>query len=1080
MKRLNYEWSVIKEKNYQACFLLLLVLCFTFCSTYTAHAEITQQKSVKGKVIGTDGYAVVGANVYEKGTTNGVITDVEGEFSIKVSSGNSILVFSYLGFLTQEIVVGNKTELNITMKEDSKQLDEVVVVGFGTQKKVNLTASVGMTDAKALESRPVQNVVQALQGIVPGLNITQSSGEVGANSSINIRGIATIGEGSSGSPLILIDGMEGDINNINPQDVESISVLRDASASSIYGSRAPFGVILVTTKSGKTGRPVINYNNSFRLDNPMNLPKLMDSYTFALYFNDAATNGSQTAWFNKDHLKRIQDFQNGTLGLSVPADANNQYWQNTFVTGNANVDWYDELYKNWVLSQEHNISVSGGNKDLSYYLSGNYLDKNGFINFGGDDYGRYTLSAKINAKLTNYISVNYSGRFVREDVDKPYYLDGNFYYALGRQCWPTQPVRDPNGYYFSSSGPNHAHLLSDGGRYSRTIDQIAQQVQVVITPTKDWKIFAEGNFRKKDYTQNETMLPLYNHDIAGNAYWYYKNTTSFVQEQSYIYNYLGTNIYSEYSKKLGEHSLKGLIGFQAEDGKEHFVSAKREGIVIPGYTTINTTTGVNPSGSTVPPVVAGTDKDWATVGFFGRINYDYKGRYLVEGNLRYDGSSRFRKDGRWKLFPSVSMGWNVARENFWKPLEDKVNTFKLRASYGSLGNQNTTNYYPTYQTMPLQTAGGTWLINGVKPNTANAPGLISSALSWERINTWNFGVDVGALNNRLTASFDYFNRYTLDMIGPAKELPAILGTTVPKFNNTDLKTYGFELEVAWNDRLRNGLGYGIRLSLSDSQTEITDYPNETGNLQYHYSGKKMGDIWGYRTIGIAKSQQEMNDHLATLPNGGQNKLGSQWAAGDIMYADLNKDGKIDNGANTINNHGDLEVIGNETPRYAFGVDLNTDWKGFDFRIFFQGVMKRDIFKTGLYYWGVYSDMWNSMGLTAHEDYFRLDENHPKGQNLDAFYPRPIFGNTKNLNTQSKYLQNAAYIRLKNIQVGYTLPATLSHKIALQKLRFFVSGENLWTGSKLTKVFDPETVDGGWGGNSYPLTSTLSFGLSANF
>jgi len=1083
MKEQNFKRYVIGENKSSTYFRLLLVCCLAFFSCYSVQAETLQQKTIKGKIVDIHGDAVIGANVSEKGTTNGVITDLDGQYSISVRTQNPVLKISYIGYLTQEVTIGNRTEINITLAEDTQQLDEVVVVGFGTQKKVNLTGAVGMTDSKTFDSRPVQNAVQALQGVVPGLNISQSSGEVGATSDINIRGIATIGDGSSGQPLILIDGMEGDINNVNPQDIENISVLKDASASSIYGSRAPFGVILITTKSGRVGRATINYSNNFRLDNPANLPKLMDSYKFALYFNDAAVNGGQTVWFKPEHVQRIQDYQNGTLKTTLPTDPGNPLlWANSFVLGNANTDWYDELYKKWVLSQEHNLSISGGKEDLSYYLSGNFLDKNGFINFGGDDYNRYTLSAKINARLTKFISVNYSSRFVREKTEKPYYLDSNFYYALGTQCWPTQPVTDPNGYFFSSSGPNHAHLLSDGGRYKRTTDQIAQQVQVVLAPLDGWKIFAEGNFRKRDFNQNVYQLPLYNHDVNGDSYWYYRNTTSFVEEQAYTYNYLGTNIYTEYRKSLGDHNLKGLLGFQAEEGKEHHIKAKREGIMIAGLPTLNTTSGTNTSGSAVPPVVYGQDKEWATVGFFGRVNYDYKGRYLLEGNLRYDGSSRFRGDDRWKLFPSFSMGWNIAREDFWKPIEDKVNTLKFRASYGSLGNQNTTEWYPTYMTMPVKMAEGTWLLNGVKPNIANAPGLISSRLSWEKINTWNFGADVGALNNRLTASFDYFVRKTLDMIGPAKELPAILGTGVPKFNNTDLKTYGFELQIAWNDRLKNGLGYGVRFSLSDSQTEITSYPNETGNLdpKLYRDNMKMGEIWGYRTAGIAKTQEEMDNHLAKLPNGGQNKLGSQWGAGDIMFVDLNGDGKIDDGANTFSNHGDLEIIGNSTPRYAFGLDMNADWKGFDFRIFFQGIMKRDIFKSRHYFWGVYSDMWSSMGLTEHEDYFRGDENHPLGQNLDSFYPRPLFGNTKNLQTQTKYLQKASYIRLKNIQLGYTLPKSVIRKIAIQKLRVFVSAENLWTGTGLTKIFDPETVDGGWNGNSYPLTSTVSFGLNVNF
>ena len=454
----------------------------------------------------------------------------------------------------------------------------------------------------------------------------------------------------------------------------------------------------------------------------------------------------------------------------------------------------------------------------------------------------------------------------------------------------------------------------------------------------------------------------------------------------------------------------------------------------------------------------------------------------MEANLRYDGTSRFRSDNRWKLFPSFSIGWNIAQESFWSSLAEYIGTLKLRGSYGELGNQNTSSWYPTYQLMDVKASDGAWLVNGAKPNTATVPGLVSSSMTWERVNTWNIGLDFGMLNNRLTGSFDYYNRKTLDMIGPAPELPVTLGTGVPQTNNTDLNTYGFELSIAWNDRLNNGLGYGAKFLLSDSQTEITRYPNETGNLNTYRTGMKMGEIWGYTTVGIAKSQEEMDAYLASLPNGGQNTLGNQWGAGDIMYVDINGDGKVDGGANTLDDHGDLSIIGNNRPRFQFGLDLNADYKGFDMRLFFQGVMKRDYFQGSYYFWGANNSIWNSTCMEPHLDYFREDADHPLGQNLDSYFPRPVFYSTRNQHTQTRYLQNAAYIRLKNIQLGYTLPNSLTDKLKISKLRFYVSGENLWTGTKLIDVFDPETIDGGWenNGNAYPLSKTISVGLSLNF
>ena len=429
----------------------------------------------------------------------------------------------------------------------------------------------------------------------------------------------------------------------------------------------------------------------------------------------------------------------------------------------------------------------------------------------------------------------------------------------------------------------------------------------------------------------------------------------------------------------------------------------------------------------------------------------------------------------------------MAKENFWTDWEEYVGMLKLRGSYGELGNQNTENWYPTYQVMTVTASNGDWLMNGLKPNTAAVPALVSSAMTWERIRTWNVGLDVSALNSRLSASVDVYQRKTLDMIGPAPELPVVLGTDVPQTNNTDLRTYGWELSIGWNDRLECGLGYSATFLLSDSQTEITRYPNETGTLNtdvnasaedmIYRKGMKLGEIWGYETLGIAKTQEEMDAHLASLPNGGQDAIGSRWTAGDIMYKDLNGDGKIDSGASTENDHGDLTVIGNNTPRYQFGLDLNMDYKGFDLRLFFQGVMKRDYFQNSFYFWGAGSTVWESTCMIPHLDYFRADPDHVLGQNLDAYFANPDFSSDKNRQTQSRYLQNAAYIRLKNVQLGYTLPEHITKKFLVSKLRVYVSGENLWTGTSIFGTFDPETIDGGWDGSVYPLSKTISVGLS---
>ena len=453
---------------------------------------------------------------------------------------------------------------------------------------------------------------------------------------------------------------------------------------------------------------------------------------------------------------------------------------------------------------------------------------------------------------------------------------------------------------------------------------------------------------------------------------------------------------------------------------------------------------------------------------------------LLEVNLRYDGTSRFREDQRWKWFPSFSAGWNIAQEDFWSDWTDYVNVLKLRASYGTLGNQNTSSWYPTYLTMPVETASGGWLINGVKPNTADGPGIISSTMTWETIKSLDFGFDISALQNRLNVNFGWYRRQTLDMIGPAPELPGILGTAVPKTNNTDLETKGIELTIGWKDQLPNGLAYQVAFNLSDDRTKITNYPNDTYDLNKYYTGQTIGEIWGYETIGIAKTQEEMDNHLASLPNGGQNSLGSQWEAGDIMYKDLNGDGTINNGAYTKDDHGDLKVIGNNTPRFRFGLSLGAQWKNFDIYAFFQGTMKRDYWEGSYNFWGYGDWIWRSVAFEEHMDYFRNDPDHLLGENLDAYYPRPVDGTDKNHQTQTRYLQNAAYIRLKNLSVGYTLPSHIMSRIGISKFRVFLSGENLWTGTQLSSIFDPEQLGGGTGSIGYPLSKTISAGVNVNF
>ena len=1083
----NLKVYAMKKQRFFEELRLKVCVTLAVCMALLLNAPSlgAQNSTIKVKGVVNDAMGpVIGASIVEKGNTgNGTITDIDGNFSLNVSS-NSTLIVSFVGYKAQEIPVAGKTFFTIDLKEDNEMLEEVVVVGFATQKKVNLTGSVGTATAKDIEARPVANAVQALQGVIPGLNISNSGngGELNATKSIDVRGTGTVGKDasgnafSSGSPLILIDGMEGDLNSINPQDIESISVLKDAAASSIYGSRAPFGVVLVTTKSGKSGRAQINYNMNMRYSTPIKMPDMANSYEFVNLFDDAEYNGSGKHLYTDEYRQFVYDFMTGESDDYIWGNGSGGKWNYDYSANNVN--WLKEYYRNTAPSQEHNVSVSGGSDKMTYYLSANYMTQEGFMRYGTEDYDRYTITAKISAQLTKALKVDYSNRWVRTDYERPTYMNDDFYNHILRRARPVRAVYDPNGYLMSDI--NYIGVMRDGGRHNEQKDAMAQQLKITVTPLKNWNIIGEMNIKTDNNWNHWEQFVVYSHykDNPENTYTALTSANKDqVSEYSLKTTYLNPTVYSNYNFSLKEkHNFTVLGGFQAEIMKYRDMEGARTGLVTTDLPVLNLTTDADSY------TLKGLYKNWKNAGFFGRINYDYNGKYLVEGNLRYDGSSRFRRGNRWILTPSFSLGWNVARENFWEKLADVVEVFKLRVSYGELANQNTTSWYPTYQTLGVTTNGGKWLQNGALTSVASVPGLISTSLSWEKIKNTNIGFDFGALNNRLTGSFDYFWRKTKNMVGPGVELPAILGATVPSTNNTDLTTFGWELSIGWRDKVGE-LGYGVKLNISDNQTRIDKYPNPTNSLSKYMAGELTGDIYGYTTIGIAKTQEEMDAHIASLPKGGQTAIGSKWEAGDIMYADINGDGKIDNGSNTLDDMGDLKKIGNNTPRFRTGITLDAQWKGFDFSMFWQGVLKRDFDpgENSMVFWGTTGSGQWSTSFKDHMDYFRAEDTaSPLGANVNAYYPRPLFNN-KNHKTQTAYLQNAAYMRLKNLQLGYTLPKSLINKIGLQNVRVYVSGENLLTITGLSDTMDPETAGiGKQGGTVYPLSRVYSFGLSVNF
>lgn len=1083
---LSLRFTRVWEKHCLKTAAATLLLCCVLpvqakADTYkTQETASIQQQTVKttGVIIDNTGEPLIGVSVKVQGTNTGTITDLDGKFLIDTPP-KALLEFSFIGYKTITMEVTGK-ELHITMQEDSKQLDEVVVVGYGSQKKVNVTGSVSMVNADVLESRPVQNVSQALQGVIPGLNMSvgSSGGTLDGKLNVNIRGAGTISDGSSSSPLVLIDGIEGDMNTVNPNDIESVSVLKDAASSSIYGARAAFGVILITTKSGKSGKTRVNYSGNVRFSDAIQLPDMVDSYTFAQYFNRASTNGGESPTFDEKALQNILDFQNGKFtdpstpeyyGVEAGPDGKWKSYAGSF----ANTDWFKEFYKSWTPSTEHNLSISGGTEKLTYMISSSFLNQNGLIRHGEDNFNRYTMNAKISAKPAEWVTLNYTSKWTREDYDRPTYMTGAFFHNIARR-WPTCAPMDPNGHYM----PNMEIIqLEEGGVQTSQRNWYTNQLQAIFEPIKDWRIVVEGSMRTYTRKQHWAVLPIYGYDVNNKPYLLSWNGGaagySEVQDEREDEDYFSGNIYSDYAKTIGNHYFKVMGGFNAELFRPSGMT---------GFGTDLISSNVPSLGLTQDNQKASAwARERAIAGFFGRVNYNYKERYMLEANLRYDGSSRFVGDKRWGLFPSFSAGWNIAREDFFRPLAGVIGTLKLRGSWGQLGNNNTDKanaWYPFYQNMITGSANSGWLIDSKKQNTAQLPGIVNSLMTWETIESWDIGLDFGLLDNRLTGSVGYYNRYTYDMIGPAPILPPVLGALPPQVNNCDMKSYGWELELSWRDRISE-FDYSARFVLSDGKRKILRYPNPTNSLSsdVYYNGQILGDIWGYKTVGIAQTQEEMNAHLA---NGGTPNWGTNWGAGDVMYANLDGKEGVNNGSNTLEDHGDLTIIGNNTPRYNFGLTLTGAWKGFDFSVFLQGVMKRDYWLDGPYFWGANGGLWQSTAFKEHMDYWR-PEGDPLGANTNAYYPKPYFNTDKNQKVQSGYLQNAAYCRLKNAQIGYTLPKIWTRKAAMESVRVYVSGDNLVTFSGISGVFDPELLGSDWGdGKLYPLQRTISIGLNVNF
>lgn len=1014
----------------------------------------SDKKTITGTVVDKDGIPVIGANIVEKGTTNGTVTDLDGKFSLNVTPGTTLQV-SYIGYNTQELKVGEKSVYNITLKEDAEALDELVVVGYGTQKKVNLTGAVSQIEASDfVEDRPVVQLGQSLQGKVPGLQVSRSNGKPGEGYEFNIRGTTSLNEAS---PLILVDGVEMDPNIVPPEDVESISVLKDASSAAIYGARAAFGVVLITTKKGKMGQKLsINYSNNFSWSKTTTTPEKVDPVTQIKMGGYAWGNKSgnyDSYWAHS--VKTWVDL------YETVAERNTYRIVDGIFYPIGDVNLVDKLTETGFV-QRHNISVNGGSETIAYYASAGLTQQDGILISDRDKYSRKNVNITVNTNITDWLSAQVNTGYIRSKNEFPYIPNGESYlYSvcyLRPTFWLTgqNDINDlPYGF-----GPG---LVELGAPNYESTDNYNLQIQGTIKPLKGLEITGRYTFRSEVGDKFNHVNKYEVVDPESGAASYYKNEVNSLQRDNSKSNYNVVDIWGQYETLIkNDHSLRFMLGYNQESYSFQNVWAKGEGLLSDNVPSLNLAVGNT--------FVGDETLEWSTRSVFFRGNYDYKGKYLLEIVGRYDGSSKFPKNDRFTFLPSASVGWRVSEEKFMSWSRSKLDNLKLRFSYGKQGNQGI-DPYAYIPTLDITTAN--WIVSGKTPVVLTSGGIVSNNFTWESVKNMNIGMDFSMFNNKLNATLEYYIRRTNGMLMPGEVLPSVLGTDVPKENAADLRVNGWELSIGWNDKIGADFSYNISAIISDSKSVITKYANPTGLITSHYEGEVLGEIWGYETDRFFTADDFITDvegnrtYKDGIPT--QDIIFDNYVPmpGDVKYKDLNKDGKVDYGNNTLSNPGDKKIIGNETPRYQFGLNLGIAYKNFDISAFFQGVGKRDLWID------------NSLIFAFSESYesvFKQTSDVWTEENTNAYYPRPIADRNWNRQVQTKYLQNAAYVRLKNLTIGYNLPTNILKKIYLTKVRLYVSGENLFTITGLPSGIDPEL-----GGNyAYPFSRDFSLGIDVRF
>lgn len=1056
-------------------------------SYLTSKNEVTktvqQTKKITGNVTNTAGEPIIGATVLEKGnTTNGTITDIDGNFTINLPA-NATLSISYIGYITQEIQVGYQTSFKVVLKDDTKTLDEIIVVGYGSQKKANLTGAVSSVKMdEALGDRPLLNAADALQGAVPGLFVSNGGNAPGTSKSFQIRGAYSLGvknsDGTYGNtikPLVLIDNVEGDIDMINPEDIESINVLKDAASAAIYGARAAGGVILVTTKRPKgASRFELNYNNNFAFGKAVNLPKqapLMDylqAYLDCGYSDAYWSLGSPSVSKWMEYLTAYQKDPSSfnTVGDGIYVDESGvPYYLNE-----------KDLYKNFMetsFQMTHNISASGGTDKLRYRISGGYNSNDGVLISDRDKFERMNVNSFISADVTKWFTQEITMSYAHSLQTSPGGMGGVYntrlvsYYPEGELPASVNTLADEDLPLFT---PRNQILYSNPVNNKNDNPRIF--LKSILKPLKGLEAVFEYTFDKNIYDYHWYTGQYDYTTIQGGS------SKSFVDDYLRKYkqhtNYNSINVYATYNKDFGNHHFKVMAGFNQESSYQETLDTYSYNQAVLDVPAMSSGTGT----------IKATDSysEYAIRGGFFRVNYNYLDKYLLEVNGRYDGSSKFPKSSRFGFFPSVSAGWQIAQERFMNSTRHWLDGLKLRASYGVIGNQNI-NPYTFTPSMSVNNKATSWIIDDTYVTSISSlPALVSQNFTWEKVGTINVGLDVNLFNNRLSGVFEWYQRNTNGMLAPGVQLPAVVGASAPYQNTADMRTRGWELSLNWRDQIGK-VGYRIGFNLSDYKSEIIKYDDNAATklLSSYYPGQTLGEIWGYIVDGYYTVDDFVDTSSWQLKEGVTSINGYNVRPGDVKFKNLRDDDTstnvITSGDNTFDNPGDRKVIGNTTPRYQYGINLGMNYAGFDLNVILQGTGKRDYWISNVLTFPMNGDNFVPLfeGLSDYWMPKDPDNGDWSAVNPNAKYPR-IYGNRgnsgSNLRQSDKYLSDASYLRIKNITLSYKLPKKWVNQIFLNQMKAFVSIENVATFTSLPSGIDPERIE--W---NYPAFRTVSFGVN---